>query len=186
MRVVIVCACASMVLALSGCGSTPETHDPTPPLEQVKALCTKYLPGFSLHAEDRGGSSSAYALVDPGGSVVSEVPGWQGLKGLTLLDAKGHEYMGSPSLNALLRKRRIRVTSSDDALQIARLIVGLGRGRGTLGENWVYSAQRMDGGWLIVPKYVGPTAMVRYHGECELHVDADGLFVELRERHPTR
>jgi hypothetical protein len=42
----------------------------------------------------------------------------------------------------------------------------------------------MDGGWIIYPLYLGSPAMVRYQGVCELHVDTDGLFLELRERQP--
>jgi len=182
MKRLIWCTSLGLMLALSGCGTTPARHDAVPPLDQVTSLSAKYLPGYTLRAEDRGGSSPAYVLIDPDGSVVPHVPSWQGLKGLTLVDAKGQKYMGSPSLNDLLRKRKVRVASSDDALQVARLIIGLGRGRGSLNEDWEYSARKMDGGWLIQPKYVGPPAMVRYHGACELLVDADALFVELREQ----
>ena len=182
MKILTACACVGMMLSASGCGTTPERRDVARALDQIMSLNGKHLPGYTLRAEDRGGSSPAYVLVDPTGSVVPDVPGWQGLKGLTLTDAKGQEYMGSPSLNDLMRKRKIRVTSSADALQIAKLIIGLGRGRGTLNENWEYSACKTDTGWLIQPKYVGPPVMVRYHGACELAIDANGLFVELRER----
>ncbi len=185
MKPFLLFSCFGIALTLSSCATVPSSNSTNSMGEQLTSLTAKYLPGYTLRAEDRGGSSPTYLLVAPGGDAVRGVPGWQELKGVTVAHGDGDVYMGSPALNALFRERRIRITSRAQALEIAHLITGLaGMGMFTEHKHWKNRVKRFQGGWLLTTEYVGPPAMIRDHGSCELLVGPDKQFIELGELQP--
>jgi hypothetical protein len=162
-----------LITLASGCAS-PEIP--------IASLIDKYLPGYALSAEDQGGSSPTYVLVAPEGNVVRGV-GWQELRGLTVTETKGDEYMGSPKLNTLLREKKIRITSRKQALEVARLITVLvGRDMFTKHKHWKHRVKRVEDGWLMTTEYVGPPSNIPAYGPYELLVGPNDEFIELRER----
>jgi hypothetical protein len=63
----LVCLC--LMVTMIGC-TTHASDREAKQVEELAALTAKYLPGYTLRAEDRGGSSPAYLLVSPDGQPI--------------------------------------------------------------------------------------------------------------------
>ena len=163
-----------------------EKEDPDKSMPELKALFAKYLPKCRLKALDYKGTT-IYRVVDQKGNDVHNVPGWQMITGLTIVKKKSDKkYMGNPALNSLLKERKTPISKGEEALEVARLVIGLTRGSNWIRRDmWKYSVNKIDGGWLVDVLYIGPPAMISPR-QLEVFVDKNSKFLELREPQPAK
>jgi len=162
--------------------SNPVEINVEPGIDRRAALVKKYLPGCALKAVRK--QTAAQELLDeilttPSGQEVDLASLRQAWVGTSEVPSERPVAWHNPKLTELLPPLKVEIATASDAVEVARVILGVFKSRGDF-EDWGFKAEHRENGWLVTPSYIGPPAQVRHQSSIEL-IMADGVLQDVRQ-----